>query len=43
LGAIVKVKCVQIMEDRLGYRYQVITEDTAMSPNDSIKGEDYKG
>lgn len=43
LGAIVKAKCVQIMEDRLGYRYQVITEDTAMSPNDSIKGEDYKG
>lgn len=41
LGAIVKAKCVQILEDGFGYRWKQEVTDTAMEPQDSLKGSDY--
>jgi hypothetical protein len=45
LGAIVKARCLQIVEDSLGYRYQKLTGegDTAILPDEPLTGADYKG
>ena len=42
LGAVVKAKCVLVMQDALGYRFQQIVQETAIMPEDTIKGSDYK-
>jgi hypothetical protein len=41
LGAIVRVKCVQIFEDSLGYRWKQETVETALQTEDKLKGMDY--
>ena len=43
LGALVKARCVLILEDALGYRWQQIVDATALQPSDPIRGSDYDG
>ena len=43
LGAVVKAKCLLILEDALGYRWQQWVDSTAMAPTDPIRGKDYDG
>jgi hypothetical protein len=41
LGAVVKARCVQILEDNMGYRWKAITESTALQQEETLKGSDY--
>ncbi|MBR4316182.1 MAG: hypothetical protein IKP65_04340 [Alphaproteobacteria bacterium] len=41
LGAIVKAKCVLILEDSLGYRWQQEVTATSMKIEGEIRGMDY--
>jgi hypothetical protein len=41
LGAIVRARCVLILEDALGYRWQQVVEATALQPDQPIRGKDY--
>ena len=43
LGAMVKAKCLLVLEDALGHRWLQWVEDTAMQPAGEIKGRDYDG
>ena len=43
LGAVVKAKCLLILEDGLGYRWKQWVDATAMQPSGKIKGKDYDG
>ena len=42
LGAIVKAKCVLILEDSLGYRWKQVVDATALQPDQPIRGNDYR-
>jgi len=41
LGAIVRARCVLILEDALGYRWQQVVDATALQPDQPIRGKDY--
>lgn len=41
LGAIVKARCVLILEDALGYRWKQVVEDTSLSHDNKMQGMDY--
>ena len=41
LGAICKARCVLVLEDALGYRWQQVVEATALQPDQPIRGSDY--
>ena len=43
LGAIVKARCVLVLEDALGYRWRQVVEATALQPDQPIRGSDYEG
>ena len=43
LGAVCRARCVLILEDALGYRWQQVVEETALQPDQPIRGSDYDG